>query len=216
LLWFDHHKGTIEDIESHLGKIDGIRDTGNMYSGCVLTWKGLFPDRKIPYILEIIQDLDLWKFRIPETSPITLALEMDHRMQIVYFMDMLNNSEETKNELLSLQSTGEIYINMREHIIDKAIKDVTLMNWNGYNVGLVNAHMFKSHIGNALLDENDVIQVAMIWHMNKGKIKISLRSRGNIDVSVIAGKYDGGGHKAASGFVCETIDDFLCVLDKEE
>jgi phosphoesterase RecJ-like protein len=48
-------------------------------------------------------------------------------------------------------------------------------------------------------DGNGVLASIFITELNKGEFNISLRSLGQIDVSVIARKFGGGGHKNASG-----------------
>ena len=45
--------------------------------------------------------------------------------------------------------------------------------------------------------------VALLRQVEDGKFKVSLRSRGNIDVEKVARKRGGGGHKNAAGFLIE-------------
>ncbi len=47
---------------------------------------------------------------------------------------------------------------------------------------------------------NDVLVGGLIKEIEKGRTKVSLRSRGRVDVSRIAHKYGGGGHHNAAGF----------------
>lgn len=44
-----------------------------------------------------------------------------------------------------------------------------------------------------------IVQMVCYFRVIKGKIRVSLRSKGSIDVSAIASKFDGGGHKNAAG-----------------
>ena len=47
----------------------------------------------------------------------------------------------------------------------------------------------------------DTVQVAiLIWETKDGGFKVSLRSKEMVDVSVIAGRFQGGGHPRAAGF----------------
>lgn len=68
--------------------------------------------------------------------------------------------------------------------------------YKDYNVGIVFAEKYRSEIGNELLNRNKNLDFIVIINLNGG---ISLRSR-EVDVSVIASKFNGGGHKLASGF----------------
>ena len=66
-----------------------------------------------------------------------------------------------------------------------------------------------------MLEQNPDIKIAMIWYVDKESVRISLRTRGDVDVSEIAAKYGGGGHKPASGFeiaVDEINEKFMDVI----
>lgn len=51
-----------------------------------------------------------------------------------------------------------------------------------------------------------VVKVAIFVRISNGVARVSLRSKGQIDVSKIAGKFDGGGHFNASGCTIEILD----------
>jgi len=59
----------------------------------------------------------------------------------------------------------------------------------------------------------DGVQVAALaWEDADGEIHLSFRSRGNIDVSALAIKFGGGGHKGAAG--ARSTDDLTTTLDR--
>ncbi|NLC69411.1 MAG: bifunctional oligoribonuclease/PAP phosphatase NrnA [Clostridiaceae bacterium] len=45
------------------------------------------------------------------------------------------------------------------------------------------------------------VEIAVLFREKNGEVKVSLRSNSDADVSIIAGKYGGGGHKNAAGCV---------------
>jgi phosphoesterase RecJ-like protein len=47
----------------------------------------------------------------------------------------------------------------------------------------------------------DGVKIAVMFREDDGKVKVSLRSKGDIDVSKIAERYGGGGHKGAAAFI---------------
>ena len=51
-----------------------------------------------------------------------------------------------------------------------------------------------------------VVDVAIFFRVSNGKTRVSLRSKNDVDVSIIANEFDGGGHKMAAGCSCDTID----------
>ena len=67
--------------------------------------------------------------------------------------------------------------------------------------------MFASQVGNILADGNKKVFSAIIWYFDEGVIKVSLRSIGEHNVSKLAEKYGGGGHKNAAGFIVKSLKD---------
>ena len=51
-----------------------------------------------------------------------------------------------------------------------------------------------------------IVRIAVFIRVVNGVSRVSLRSKGQIDVSKIAGEFDGGGHFNASGCTIETLD----------
>ncbi len=61
---------------------------------------------------------------------------------------------------------------------------------------------------NIPLGTKDVEAVALIKQQNAGEFRVSLRSKGDVDVREIAQKYNGGGHRQAAGCnMSGTLDD---------
>ncbi len=53
------------------------------------------------------------------------------------------------------------------------------------------------------------IEVAMLVKENAGSLRVSLRSKTNLDVRAVAARFGGGGHRAAAGFTFEGSRDAL-------
>jgi phosphoesterase RecJ-like protein len=51
-----------------------------------------------------------------------------------------------------------------------------------------------------------IIEVVGYFRIIDNKLRVSLRSKGDIDVSKIASKVNGGGHKNAAGLSIDTIN----------
>lgn len=74
---------------------------------------------------------------------------------------------------------------------------------------VVNAPYFMaSDVGDKLTSANPN-KYAIIWSYGKDGVVVSLRSKGDIDVSAIAKQYGGGGHKNAAGCKFAEIGDFF-------
>jgi len=51
-----------------------------------------------------------------------------------------------------------------------------------------------------------IVNIVAYFRVIHGKVRVSLRSKGEIDVSLIAKNFDGGGHKNAAGLTVNTQD----------
>jgi phosphoesterase RecJ-like protein len=51
-----------------------------------------------------------------------------------------------------------------------------------------------------------IVRIAIFVRVVNGVSRVSLRSKGQIDVSKIAGVFDGGGHFNAAGCTIESLD----------
>ena len=51
-----------------------------------------------------------------------------------------------------------------------------------------------------------IVKVALYFRVVNGKVRVSIRSKGKIDVSKVANKFNGGGHFNASGCSVQTLD----------
>lgn len=52
---------------------------------------------------------------------------------------------------------------------------------------------------NLPLGAHEVVAVILVKHQSDGTLRISLRSKGDVDVRAVAAKWDGGGHRNAAG-----------------
>lgn len=201
-IWIDHHAKKILDTYKELGNdIPGIRDTGNISSACVLTWKYLFPDNVIPGVLKSIEDMDIWNWRLKDTDEINTALFIDYRDR-KWLNKFMNSWDGMKSKLIE---KGKVYIHMRNSQIDCLLKNMRVKNFHGFSAGVVNTPLHSSFVGHEILQRNPDIDIAILWYSANDVVRVSLRSR-DVDVAKIASVYGGGGHKLASGFSLKNND----------
>jgi len=195
-IWIDHHARTISEAEAVGFETKGFKDKKNEYSACVLAWRYFFND-KIPYILSIVQDQDLWKFVHSETEDITMGIEYLHERDIDLYTKMIDDFSAYHDDILK---AGHLFGLMRDIEINRTLKNALISKWDGENVAIVNAKHHASKVGNKLLDEYSTVKFSAVWNIKGKQARISLRCRKDFDVSKIAKKYNGGGHNQASGF----------------
>ncbi len=85
-----------------------------------------------------------------------------------------------------------------KHIQDSIEDDAQLVIFEGLEILAINSTVDGSFMGNALVERRPPMSI--VWVESKDDIHVGLRSNGDVDVSVIAKKYGGGGHPGASGF----------------
>lgn len=99
----------------------------------------------------------------------------------------------------------DLYLTIEKENQDKYIQQASnsasfFRDNEGRQAAVLFAERYNSELGNHLVVEENLDYVILI---NAQKDKVSLRSRADIDVSEIAVKNGGGGHKNASGFSTE-------------
>lgn len=191
----DHHKTAEADLRS-LGamEIPGFTITFNMEkSGARLAWEYFHPNELIPHIIQYVEDLDLWRFKYPETKAYSAYL-----FSVPYDFD--------RWDLINIHPNIEEIVDMGQAILDKQEKDILELSANkfrtdiyGHNVWTVNVpYTLASDMGHLLCKGEPF--ASTFYYDGTGFI-YSLRSDDNgLDVSEIAKKFGGGGHKHAAGF----------------
>jgi len=194
----DHHISAKNDIKlAHEYVYDLKR------SGAVIAWHYFFPKKTTPRFLKHIEDQDLWNFKLPHTREISIAIQFtnfsfktwDKLVKDIESSAIRKKYIEKGRSLLHYQS-GQI-----EELADSNSYPVKFV---GHQVLAANApHFFASQLGHLLAKKHPPF--AIIWNQMGDTIRVSLRAYGNkVDVSKIAAKYGGGGHKAAAGFAFTT------------
>ncbi len=192
IILIDHHLSSLKFKESVDEFIVDIN-----HSAAILTFKYFFKNKKVPKLLSYIEDQDLWRFKLPSSNEINIMidlLENDFRKWQEY-----RKKIERKKELQKIIKQGELLIKYRQYLINQIIPQAVLVKFEGYDALAVNSSVLISEVGNALCKKHP--PMAIVYSLNGKKKKISLRSDGSVDVSKIAEKYGGGGHKGAASFI---------------
>lgn len=176
-------------------------------SGAILTWEAVFGDEPAPQSLEFIQDRDLWKFELPDTKQFSAALRTHPQVFEVWDMLMFSAG--------SLIEEGRIVLHAHEFNVGKFLMSARYMVVDGQKVPSANVpYHYASDTAHALLDAAKDAPFAVAWFINdQGLVQFSMRSEDSrTDVSKIAKKFGGGGHRNAAGFQMPANDRFLQML----
>jgi hypothetical protein len=188
----DHHISSREfarHADDHLFDIT--------HSGAALAWKYFYPKQKLPALLRYVEDRDLWRFKFRETGALTDLL-LSEGYDFAVWSRIAREFENTgrKKELLRI---GEGIHKYRNAVVRETVKGAQLVEFAGKKVLALNTSPFSSESGHVLYGMRPPFSI--VWRQEKDAIRVSLRSNGTYDVSKLAQKYGGGGHRAAAGFM---------------
>jgi len=176
------------------------------HSGAVLAWKYFHSKVKVPKFLEYVEDMDLWKFKLSKTKEIISYLDMidfDFKKWSRISKDLEISSR--PDEYIKV---GSLLLKYQDKVIERIISNhAQSVNFFGHKTYAVNSPVFNSQIANTLYKK--LPPIGIVWVQNNdGRVHVSLRSDGTVDVSEIAKKFGGGGHKGAAGFTLENCSNF--------
>lgn len=189
----DHHISRKEIAQSVLRHSYAVN-----HSGSVLAWQYFHSGKRIPTLLKYIEDVDLWKFKLPKSRALVAFLDMRLEFSFKSF-DTISRGFENRKIRNQFARDGEIVLEYQNALIKDAVENsAELVRFLGYVVFATNSPFIHSEIGNALASKRGPFSI--VWSKKYNKIVVSLRSVGNFDVSKLAVRCGGGGHKNAAGF----------------
>jgi uncharacterized protein len=220
LVWIDHHKSS---IETHPDAIPGYRIDG--VAACRLAWQWFwwqeqgynpegikvslpkkqdFLDRTVtePLAVRLAGEYDIWDKRDPRADILQYGLRVENDGAIQTMLNDDNRLEST----LERGSAAQAYAQKID--ADLVTHRSYRLDWEGLNFIVLNTGRFNS-LTFAALDKPETGHDALLGYMFNGKCwTVSLyhaKHRTDIDLSLIAVKHGGGGHRGACGFTCSKL-----------
>jgi len=221
--WLDHHKTAFEtrcrkapDLfftthkESDQRKIIVLDDCK---SGAMLAWEHFHPNKTVPMMIQHIDDRDRWQFKLENTREFSAALfarrpwsfEGWHRMFVQTYVPHGGST----SAMLRLYHEGHAILRAHDSDVASAVKQarpcVLVLDETptpkpvACGLAVNCPPSLSSDVGHALARQCGAY--GLCWSLDKdGVVQCSLRSTGDYDVSAIAKRYGGGGHRNAAGF----------------
>lgn len=210
--WIDHHASVIEKYEEELAHgrapIKGLRRTGT--AAIELAWEYYYPGQPVPLGIDLLAKHDIFDLRDSRVEPFEYAMQ-----------SMGQNAPDAPiwSELFSGKLNIEKMVQEGERIL----------GWiNARNYHLVRSMAFESRLDGLrcicanmpqgrssffnTLDNLSDFDVMINFYMNKKRRwNLSFYAvKKEVDVSKLAAKFGGGGHKGAAGASkLEKLPDFL-------
>lgn len=193
LIWIDHHISAIRELFDY--DIKGLQEVGK--GACELTWRFLFPNKKIPLAVKLLSQYDVWNHKDIRTIPFQYGIRLrDTHPDNQNFWSRLFSSNDLLSFIVTVGNNILTYIEKENRIFSKQSFE---LDFEGYKCIALNksgnSKMFD-FVEN--IDKYD-IKLTFVYKYNSWTITL-YTSQDNIDVSKIASKYGGGGHKQAAGF----------------
>lgn len=199
----DHHQTAQADVESFPQNI-----FDNNHSGAVLAWRCFHPDVPTPELLLQVEDHDLWRFHMPENREFNVALGQ-YPMTFAAWDDLITHLAANENNRINFIAKGALLARFEDKLVAKLMEYKERVIFEGHEVWAINAsRVYRSILGNQLAELNaaqEQTALGIVYYHYAGKVHISLRSLGEVDVASIAESYGGGGHKNAASI---RVDDF--------
>ena len=146
-----------------------------------------------------VKDLDLWHWE--EKGNLT-AKRLGDLFTIYgkerYIKEMIKKLKKQEHFDFSLFEKKILTLEEEkiEKYIDRKDKEIFEIKWNEYTFGVVFSERYRSELGNTLSLRHPEYDFIVMINFGGG---VSFRTNKDVDVSIVASKIGGGGHKKASG-----------------
>jgi nanoRNase/pAp phosphatase (c-di-AMP/oligoRNAs hydrolase) len=189
-------------IDHHVSQADATKLTENYlydvkHSGATLAWQYFHPGKKTPMLLRYLEDRDLWKWRVPHSREMLMLVDLAP-FDFTTWSRLAKDIDDPHIHATYLKKGALLELHYRS-LYEKLIPNAELVTFASKKIYALNCpYYFADDLGHALAMKTKTF--SLLWNESGGRIRCSLRSYGKIDVSKIAKKYGGGGHRQSSGF----------------
>lgn len=234
LVWIDHHKTA---IDKYPGTIPGYRIDG--VAACRLTWQWflqqqrkalgmiwLLPDKTQfidclvlePEAVRLAGQYDIWDKRDPNSELFQHGLRSEDLTSLVWDILLPPLHASPDQEASAAQKVSQLLEAGKAIQFSKHRENDSIIRSNGFTIqfeGLTflacNAARYNSQLFSAGINPDHDGLLGFNWDGTKWKVSLyGVPGKPDVDLSEIAKKYGGGGHKQACGFTTG----YLAFLDQ--
>jgi oligoribonuclease NrnB/cAMP/cGMP phosphodiesterase (DHH superfamily) len=196
----DHHFSTRECYAAEPELTGALAERGHVIhfdlerSGAVLAWQHFHPGRTVPPLLLYVQDRDLWAEQLPQSDEVNAAISSYPRRFADWDAIALLPIEQLARE-------GAPLLRAQRVETERSLSFAHPVHLDGRRVEAVNERQNRSAIGHELAQRAAYRHpIGVVYRLSGERVDVSLYSVGDLDVSAIALRYGGGGHRNAAGF----------------
>jgi len=204
----DHHKTAQETLEG----LSYFKYDVN-HSGAYLAWRYLFGEQNVPNLILMIEDRDLWKWKILDSKLLLMVLD-SYPYDFKVWDALASKMELESSEYSRMLMDGIAISTYADSIIKKILKTAHTLDILGQKIPSINSPYFQSELG-ASLSLGQPYSCVYTWDGHH--YRFSLRSEANgSDVAEIAKKFGGGGHAKAAGFTVRSLEELNGTTDNSD
>ena len=216
VVWLDHHKtafemwgvepGPFKQFRQDINLGDGVVhhiDLNDNKSGALLAWEYFHPGTEVPMLIQHIDDRDRWQWKLRCSAEIHAALGSMQPWSFEQWEELIQ-----PEHYGSLCTEGAAILRAQKQRVEQMAKQarqcvirMPMDSPTGWFLdGLaVNASIHQSEVGHELANASGTY--GLVWYVGSDvRVRCSLRSNGEYDVSAVARAFGGGGHRNAAGF----------------
>lgn len=213
----DHHISTVELMDLAKGGSHSIDK-----AACELAWEYFFPQERIPQFISLLGRYDIWDKSDPNKWKRRI-IPFHYGMELYRTHPAFDDGFELWNNMIG-KAIDHHFRDLDEWIDDtmykgkiaqKAIEGVYRsaassvcheVEFEGMkaivaNTFIKNSQFFESKYDPSIHD----VMIAWSWNGKYDEYGFGMYTTKDLDLSIIAKKYGGGGHKQAAGFGCKHI-----------
>ncbi|HUY62517.1 MAG TPA: hypothetical protein VMV50_01850 [Candidatus Paceibacterota bacterium] len=194
LVVLDHHESSRASVES---VPDHVYDPER--SGASIAWTYFHPDTPLPRLMQYLEDGDLYRYALLETRDVfsyLFVLPYEFAAWNALAQDLDDDAKRP-----AILAKAAAYTEFFEALAKRSAARAKKVRFEGYEVYFAATHpdiTMKSYVGHLLYTELPPFSLVVTAHPNG--YGVSIRGDGSVDVSKLAAKYGGGGHKGSAGF----------------
>lgn len=204
LHWIDHHKTSIDKAHEIGFLASGGQNLEIGTAACELTWE-YFSNEITPLSIQMLSKYDVWNHDDPKVLPFQWGMRANSNTlpDNLDFWRKVFKSEEFFEDTIE---KGMVILKYQENQDAQYAKGMSYeTEFEGYRAIVMNKAYANSKAFDAVYDP-EKHDIMVLFGVKPGQCKYSIFCvKSEIDVSVIAQKYGGGGHRGAAGFYSKEL-----------
>lgn len=200
LVVLDHHLTARDLFTADPRLLPSLADRGHHvefdldHSGAVLAWRHFHPEEPVPALLTYVEDQDLWNWKLPESEAVNAAIGSYPREFETW--DVLS-----RRPWQDLAAEGAPILRAQRIEVERTLRFAHPIQVGELRVEAVNALQNRSRVGHELAKRAAFGHpIGAVYRAVGTRVDVSIYSIGAVDVSAVAERFGGGGHRNASGF----------------